>query len=103
MVRHSPTPKTGHIVPATGVYTAPIGTILPITITPIMVCLTGNMDFPSISAGDDPGEAGVITPTTTLTIGVDIMITGDTTVIPSTLRITAVTGEDGMVTTTGLL
>lgn len=102
-MRHSPTLKTGHIVPAIGVHTAPIGIILPITITPIMVCLTGNMAFPSISAGDDPGEAGVITPTTTLIIGVDIMITGVTTVIPSTLRITAVTGAGGMDTTTDLL
>jgi hypothetical protein len=55
------------------------------------------MVFPSISAGDDPGEVGDITATTVLITGEDIMITGDIIAIPSTHRITAVTGEDGTV------
>ena len=95
--------KAAHIGRAIGVHTAPTGTILPITITRITVYRTGDTVFPSISAGDDPGEAGDITPTTVLIIGADIMITGVITAILSTLLITEVIGEVGTDTIIDLL
>ena len=90
----------------TGVHTAPIGTILPITIIHITVYHTGNMVFPFILAGAVPGEAGVIIPImliTILTIGADTMTIGVITDIPFTIPTMADIGVDGTDTTTDLL